>query len=89
MAPDEEACAPCGEFEISPRMREIVPQLESAESFDVCCNMCENGGQEQSRSQSTSPGSRSRTGSDTCRCLCKSLKLNGFCPGECGHGVDN
>ena len=79
---NDEACAPCGAVDMTPRINNLLPQLESAESFADCCGICDGN---LGRRREGPRGSRSATvtmDTDTCRCLCRTLKLNGACPGK-------
>ena len=78
--PDEEPCAPCEEIDFtrSRRRLECNNQLNLAESFDECCEICEVILNFDERG----PRSRAMRIRKDCRCLCKSMHLQEVCPGK-------
>ena len=84
----EQVCAPCDVIDFSGldsvNINECNPELLSTESFTDCSDVCE-----RMASRNTRRGSQRRSRSEAdvdvkenCRCLCKSLKLVGRCPGK-------
>lgn len=81
------ACAPCGEIDFSGlngvNIDECNSELLDAESFADCSLICETiAFQNVGRGRRSGSKSTDVDVKENCRCLCRSLKLAGQCPGK-------